>query len=57
MDKKELILVVAKDLMIAYKLLPKEADRIKPENAVKGLGDLLSKMAKEVEKVHDEISS
>jgi hypothetical protein len=55
MDKKELILTVAKDLMIAYKLTPENKDRIKPENATDALGRLLSLMVDQVELVYHKI--
>lgn len=55
MDKRELILTTAKELMIAYKLMPEGKDRIKSENAIKALGELLSKMVGEVEKVYEHI--
>ncbi|MDY7032378.1 MAG: hypothetical protein SVY10_10800 [Thermodesulfobacteriota bacterium] len=55
MDKRELILTVAKDIMIAYKVMPKSRNQLKPENAISELGDLLSVMAKQVEQIYNEI--
>lgn len=57
MDKKELILTVAKDIMVAYKLMPESKDRIKPEKAVDALGKLMSLMVKQVEGVYNEIEN
>jgi hypothetical protein len=55
MERKELVLSVAKDLMIAYKLNPPEKDRADREKMIKSMGALLSQVVKEVERVYDEI--
>ena len=52
MEKKELILTVAKDLMIAYKITPED---IKANKKIAGMGELLSLMTKTVEQVYNEI--
>lgn len=53
MDKKDLILTVAKDLLCAYKILPES--RIKADKAVDGVADLLEQMTKRVEKIYQGI--
>lgn len=54
MDKKELILMVAKDLLCAYKIMPES--RIKPDQAVDGIADILEQMVKRVEKIYEDIN-
>ncbi len=53
MDKKELILTTAKELMIAYKI--NDPDAPKTEKKIESIGRLLSLMAKEVEQVYNKI--
>ncbi len=55
MDKKELILTVAKDIMIAYKILPESEVRTDREKTINALGNLFSLMVKQVERVYNEI--
>ncbi|GAB62697.1 hypothetical protein KSU1_C1101 [Candidatus Jettenia caeni] len=52
MDKKELILTVAKDLLVTYKLILKND---LPENQIKTIGNYLKLMAKQVEESYNAI--
>lgn len=52
MDKKELILTVAKDLLVTYKLMLKND---LPENQIKTIGNYLKLMAKQVEESYNAI--
>ena len=52
MEKKELILTVAKDLMIAYDIKSKDIDA---EKKIEALGKLLCLMVKEVEQAYNAI--
>lgn len=54
MDKKDLILTVAKDLLCAYKIQPESS--IKPGKKVDEIADLLDQMTKRVEKVYKGIN-
>lgn len=53
MDKKELILTVAKDLLVTYKLMLKND---LPENQIKTIGNYLKLMAKQVEESYNAIT-
>ncbi len=52
MDKKELILTVAKDLLVTYKLILKND---LPENQIKTIGNYLKLMAKQAEESYNAI--
>ena len=53
MEKKDLILTVAKDILVAYKVMPE--NRVDREETIKDLGSLLSSMVKQVERVYDDM--
>jgi hypothetical protein len=55
MDKKELILTVAKDLLVGYKFLPPERERGDVKSTVDSVADLFAQMTKRVETIYKEI--
>lgn len=54
MDKRELVLIIAKDILCAYKVLPES--RIKPDKTIDEIADLFAQTVKHVEKIYNEIS-
>ena len=59
MDKKELILTVAKDLMAIYKppFLTRSPDGETPKEVVIALGGVFSELVKQIEKTYDSIGT